>query len=208
MTRLSLPCRALTSARGPASVLSLSFPRKNQAAHANIVALGQFDFVTEWRFVAPIGVVWEIVARPEVWPLWWRGVLQAKLIRQGTDDGHGFVYAYVWRSILPYKLAFNLEVTQIEPQRTLQGKASGEVEGSGRWEFQREGETTVVRYYWNIRLTRFWPALVASMTAPIVRWNHDVVMEWGRRGLMRRLQAENADARVPLANAHDDAGLP
>ncbi len=159
--------------------------------------LGQFHFVTVWHLAAPVEVVWEIIARTEVWPVWWRGVLSARLLRQGADDGSGYLYGYVWRSILPYKLYFEMEVTRVEPCVLLEGVAHGDVVGVGRWTFEREGGGTRVQYNWDIRLTNFWVAMVATLTAPLVRWNHDVVMAWGRHGLERRLAAERAERNVP-----------
>jgi hypothetical protein len=69
------------------------------------------------------------------------------------------------------------------------GKASGELEGTGTWAFEEKDGITYVRYDWQVRTTRWWMNLVAPIARPFFEWNHDVVMEWGRKALEKRLAA-------------------
>lgn len=152
--------------------------------------MGHFEFVTEWYFDAPVAQVWDAILRTDRWPLWWRGVDGVTLIRAGRADGTGFVYHYVMRGALPYRLHFNMEAVAVEPLRTIEGIASGEVEGVGRWQFIAEGAGTRVRYFWNIRLTRTAMRILSVVGRPVFAWNHDVVMRRGGVGLARYLRSQ------------------
>ena len=66
---------------------------------------------------------------------------------------------------------------------------AGELEGEGRWSLRAEGERTVVRYDWQIRTTRWWMNGLAPAARPVFRWNHNVVMHQGGRGLADLLGA-------------------
>lgn len=150
--------------------------------------MGHFEFVTDWYFDAPLPLVWDAILHTDRWPQWWRGVDSVTPVRVGRPDGIGFVYHYVMRGALPYRLHFDMEAVAIEPMRALEGVASGEVEGVGRWQFSAEGTGTHVRYFWYVRLTNRAMRLLSAMGRPLFAWNHDVVMRKGEVGLARYLQ--------------------
>ena len=89
--------------------------------------------------------------------------------------------------MLPYRLTFDMRVTRIEPLVCLEGTASGELEGHGRWSFRKEGAITVVCYDWQVRTTKRWMNLLAPVAQPLFQWNHDAVMNAGGQGLARLL---------------------
>ena len=50
------------------------------------------------------------------------------------------------------------------------------------------GDATEVRYDWQVATTKAWMRLLAPIARPFFDWNHDVIMEWGRQGLVRRTE--------------------
>ena len=100
------------------------------------------------------------------------------------------MHRYTWRSKLPYELAFDMRLTRIEPMSLIEGEAIGELTGKGLWRFTEEGDSTRVRYDWNVKTTKPWMNLLAPVARPIFKWNHDVVMNWGAEGLARKLGVE------------------
>jgi uncharacterized protein YndB with AHSA1/START domain len=149
----------------------------------------EYAFTTIWRIDAPVEKVWDLIYRSETWPEWWRGVERVEELRRGGENGIGSVRRYTWKSRLPYRLSFEMTTVRVEPLKMMEGKAHGELEGTGLWTFTTEGAITVVRYDWNVHTTKPWMNLVAPLARPIFRWNHDVVMRWGGEGLARRLGA-------------------
>ena len=93
-----------------------------------------------------------------------------------------------WKSALPYKLEFDLEIVRIELHRLIEARAFGELDGHGLWQFAQLGPNkTRVQYDWVVRTTKPWMNILAPAARPFFRWNHDVIMGWGEDGLKRRL---------------------
>jgi hypothetical protein len=69
----------------------------------------------------------------------------------------------------------------------LEGRAFGELDGTGLWTLTEDGETTVARYDWQVSTTKKWMNFLAPLARPVFKLNHDVVMSWGARGLEKRL---------------------
>jgi hypothetical protein len=149
--------------------------------------VSDYAFVTQWELGAPLAPVWELIAHPMEWPSWWRGVERVVEIEAGDADGLGSLRRYTWRSRLPYRLSFDMRATRIERHAILEGQASGELSGFGRWTFSETGGLTRVRYEWNVEATKAWMRLLAPVARPAFEWNHDVVMRWGLEGLRARL---------------------
>jgi hypothetical protein len=153
----------------------------------------QFHLVTQWVMAAPPVSVWEALSKPEGWPTWWRAVERVELIEPGDASGLGAYRRFTWRTALPYTIVFNMRTTRIEPLSIIEGRADGELDGTGRWTLSPGGTGTLVRYDWIVEMTRPWMRVLAVLR-PVFAWNHNKVMEWGREGLERRLGAQ---ARSP-----------
>jgi uncharacterized protein YndB with AHSA1/START domain len=149
--------------------------------------MADYTFVTEWRLEAPIEMVWEAILHSEDWPHWWPGVESVMELEPGDAQGIGNRRRYTWKSRLPYRLTFEMRTTRVEPPVALEGRALGELEGNGRWQLSTDGPVTVVRYNWQVQTTKRWMNWLAPLARPLFRWNHDVVMQQGGKGLARRL---------------------
>lgn len=95
--------------------------------------MAEYRFLTTWVLDAERERVWEAIYDSERWPQWWRGVLETERLVEGDQAGVGQVGRYVWKSKLPYKLEFQMRTTRVERPLLLEGEASGELAGSGRW---------------------------------------------------------------------------
>jgi uncharacterized protein YndB with AHSA1/START domain len=138
---------------------------------------------------APREEVFQAIWDSDRWPSWWRGVESVVTLEEGDDEGVGSLGRYVWKSRLPYRLEFDTRITRVERPYTMEGQASGELAGTGRWQlFEEEGVTAAV-YDWNVRTTAPWMNLLAPLARPVFKWNHDVVMRWGGEGIADLLGA-------------------
>lgn len=146
-----------------------------------------YSFTTEWSLAAPLERVWDQIRAPLDWPEWWRGVEEVVEIEKGAPDGLGAVHRSTWKSALPYRLTFDSCVVRVEPLRLYEVRATGQLEGRGVWTFASDGGGTVVRYDWDIVANKRWMEVLAPVARPVFRWNHDVIMRWGREGLLQRL---------------------
>jgi uncharacterized protein YndB with AHSA1/START domain len=150
----------------------------------------EYEFLTTWLLAAPRDRVWDAIYESDAWPRWWRGVIEAEREAPGDETGIGQIGRYVWRSKLPYNLEFRMETTRVERPHLLEGHASGELEGTGRWRLFEDDSSTAVIYEWNVHTTRPWMNLLAPVARPIFAWNHDWVMRNGGIGLASLLGCE------------------
>jgi uncharacterized protein YndB with AHSA1/START domain len=152
------------------------------------LAATRFDLVTEWRLATPIERVWAELANPDAWPQWWRAVRKVELLEGGDPaTGLGARRRFTWGTALPYTLSFDMTATRVEPMSVLEGRASGELDGVGRWTLTSEGNGTYIRYDWMVEITKPWQVMLAPVLRPVFAWNHGIVMGWGHDDLKARL---------------------
>jgi hypothetical protein len=146
-----------------------------------------YRFLTSWLLECERERAWDVLQDTVRWPEWWRGVVSVEELDPGGENHVGGRYKIAWRSRLPYPLAFEFVVDEVEAPTGMSGTASGELEGSGRWRlFELDGVTAVL-YEWHVATTKPWMNLLAPIARPVFAYNHDVVMGWGGEGLAGRL---------------------
>jgi uncharacterized protein YndB with AHSA1/START domain len=151
--------------------------------------MATYEFLTTWLLEADRERVWDAIYESERWPEWWHGVLESEKLKEGDEQGVGQEGRYVWKSKLPYKLEFFMRTTHVDRPHLLQGDASGELTGVGRWRlFEQDGVTAVV-YEWTVETTKGWMNLLTPVARPIFAVNHDYVMRNGGEGLAKLLGA-------------------
>jgi len=150
--------------------------------------VADYRFLTTWLLESPREPVWEAIYDQERWPEWWRGVEEATEVRAGDDqgtgiDGVGSVSRLVWKSLLPYRVEFQVTTTRVEKPFLLEADAVGELSGVGRWRLYEQDGVTAVLYEWNVETTKAWMNLLAPVARPAFEWNHDWVMARGGEGI-------------------------
>lgn len=147
----------------------------------------QYNFITEWKFKASIDEVWNEIRDMDAWPQWWKFVKSVKLIRKGDINDIGSIRRIEWSTALPYSICFKSELTAIEYHKRMEGKAYGDLTGTGIWTFKVDGDITYVTYVWRVVTTQWWMNFLAPFARPLFKWNHDQVMKAGKLGLTIRL---------------------
>src|ERR1700752_4862700 len=97
------------------------------------MATTRFHLVTHWTLPAPPDAVFAALVQPEQWPSWWRAVEKVEMLDAGGADGIGAYRRFTWRTALPYAIAFNMRVTRVVPISVIEGRADGELDGTGCW---------------------------------------------------------------------------
>ena len=153
----------------------------------NQKVMSQYSFVTHWTFNAPVQEVWREIRDMDGWPEWWKYVRKVQLTKHGDANDIGSVRRIVWTTALPYQLTFDLALMSVDHHKRIEGKAFGELTGSGIWTFETDGDITSVRYDWIVSTSKKWMNFLAPVARPIFSWNHDKVMKAAYEGLNRRL---------------------
>ena len=147
------------------------------------MAAADFALVTDWRLDAPPDAVWNAIVRCQDWPSWWPAVRRVETLERGDEIGLGAVRRITWRTALPYELTFDVRTVRVEPLRLIEGRAFGELDGTGIWTLTSDTAGTHVRYDWRVAVARPWMRLAAPLLRPAFAWNHGKVMGWGEQGL-------------------------
>ena len=144
-------------------------------------------FQTVWWTPATVDQVWEALADYATWPTWWRGIENVEVLRSGDESGAGTVLRQWWRSRVPYTLVFDLQMLRIERGKLLDGRASGDLEGSCRWTLIPVNGGTEIRFDVDVRTDRWWMNLPIPLASRVVRASFETIMGWGREGLAQTL---------------------
>ena len=145
--------------------------------------MAEYRLLTIWRIEAPLEEVYTAIHNAPRWPDWWPGVKKVEKVAAGDANGINSILRYVWQGQLPYQMVFEVRATRIEKWVTIEGTVHGDLEGVGRWHFNREDEVSVVRYEWYVRSTRWWMNLIAPFARPLFIRNHGILMRQGAEGL-------------------------
>lgn len=149
-----------------------------------------YHFETVWKIKAPVEQVWNAIYNSDEWPDWWRGMLKVKKIREENAEKTGGIKEYTWGFTLTYQLCFKMETIRYDYLHQLEGRAWGDLEGRGLWTFTEQDGVTTAVYYWNVKTNKKWMNQMAWLLKPVFKFNHDLVMQWGAKGLAKKLHAK------------------
>jgi uncharacterized protein YndB with AHSA1/START domain len=151
--------------------------------------MARYRFLSTWLLDAPAESAWDAIYDTDAWPEWWPGVRRVDELVARGEDGAGGISRFTFRSVLPYDLVFEMRSVRVERPRLLEGTASGELAGVGRWRFFVQDGVTAVVYEWNVETTVRWMNVLAPLGGPLFEWNHDRIMRAGGEGLAKLLGA-------------------
>jgi uncharacterized protein YndB with AHSA1/START domain len=149
--------------------------------------MADYNFLTVWKFDAPLEKVYNAIHNADTYHLWWKGQSPVETIKKGDVLGVGAVKKFRTRSALPYTLTYTGTVLEVEPLKKVVGTTVGELEGRGTWVFEQQNGTAIVKYYWVVKTNSRFMNMLAPVLKPLFEWNHDVVMRWGGQGLAKYL---------------------
>jgi hypothetical protein len=149
----------------------------------------EYHLLTIWHIEAPQAVVYDAIRDSLIWPAWWHGAEKVEQTDCGDPNGLNSIRRYAWRGKLPYPLVFEVRATRITPGTVLEGLATGDLEGLGRWNFSCHGTVSIVEFEWHIHSTRWWMNLLTPIARPFFIRNHAQLMKQGGEGLARLLNS-------------------
>ena len=148
-----------------------------------------YAFRTEW-FVAdatPVEVA-AVFERIADLPRWWPEVyLGVRIVQPGDEHSVGCVADVLTRGLLPYRLCWRMRVVSGTSGRTSVIEASGDLEGSGVWQFRQTADGTRLSYDWHVRARKPLLRYLSSLLHPLFALNHRWAMQTGERALRREV---------------------
>jgi len=144
-----------------------------------------FRFDESWEIPnASIEEVYNVLARGELLPLWWKGVfLETEKLSKGDEPKVGDRVRSRACGFLPYELNYVIETMELEPGRRIVVKTIGDFDG--RWSaFLSSCEGGVhVDMVWEVTVLRPILRLLAPLLRPAFAWNHCWTTSRGEREL-------------------------
>lgn len=156
-----------------------------------------FRFEESWSIPgATPEEVWEVLARGELLPQWWKGVYLEAQSLDGSEPHVGGRVSARARGFLPYHLNFTLEATELVPGRLVAVKTSGDFDGRWRAELSPRNGGTHADLTWEVSVERPILRLLAPLLRPAFAWNHRWTTPRGERGLKEFLAARREAVRA------------
>jgi len=161
----------------------------------------EYRFFTEWRVAGTIEEVTGVLADARALPHWWPAVyLAVDVVEPGGPDGAGAVVDLYTKGWLPYTLRWTLHITEPISRTGFALRASGDLEGTGRWAFTQEGPEVLLTYDWRCHATKPLLRRLGWLLKPAFSANHTWAMRRGEESLrleLRRRRSAGSPAAVP-----------
>jgi hypothetical protein len=166
------------------------------------VASNVFRFDESWTLPhASPHEVWDVLARGELLPQWWRGVyLEAEKLDPGEEPRVGARIRAKARGFLPYRLNFIIEAVELEAGRLVAVKTTGDFDGRWRAALSPVTGGTRADLTWEVAVERPVLRLLAPLLRPAFAWNHRWTTPRGEAGL-RAFLAERRQNGLPVTSA-------
>ena len=155
-----------------------------------------YHFVDKWRVEGDLKEVADIIEDALSLPRWWPSVYFAvKELEPGGEHGIGKVISLRAAGWLPYTLRINFRTFESHYPNGFSMEATGDLEGTGIWNFEQDGPYVNITYDWTIRANKPLVQKLSFLLKPIFRSNHNWTMKRGEESL--KLELMRRRARTP-----------
>ncbi|MBM3578834.1 MAG: hypothetical protein FJX40_14570 [Alphaproteobacteria bacterium] len=154
-----------------------------------------FKFDEGWEIPdAAIEEVYDVLARGELLPQWWKGVyLEAERLTPGETPQIGAKLRAKVRGFLPFTLNFVVEAVELERPRKVAVHTYGDLDGAWRATLTQRGDDVHVALLFEVRIDRPGMRFLAPLLRPLFALNHYWTTPRGEKGLREYLQARRSD---------------
>jgi hypothetical protein len=149
----------------------------------------RFSFFTRWSLGAPVEHVFEVLSPDDQPEGRWRGI-SPKVLQKGDRRGEGRVVCVEFGSPLGIRFRCEVRIVRRRPPSLFELATTGDLEGEGIFRLSPQGARTLVSFDWNARPARGWMNRDLPLLRPLLRWNHDRVMDRYAADLARRAGAD------------------
>nr|AGC72804.1 hypothetical protein [uncultured bacterium A1Q1_fos_485] len=159
--------------------------------------MAQYKFVDHWYIKAPREEVFRYIADARTYPKWWPVYPTVELLREVAPGEIGGKVRLVVKSALGYRLQLEVETVAIDPPHSIKTIATGQLAGTGEWEFRQEGDTTHAIFTWIVASNHPLLNLLEPVAKPLFAWSHNDASRKGHLGLKQLLEQPAPVAQKP-----------
>jgi hypothetical protein len=143
----------------------------------------EYVFRCEWRVPGAPRRVYDVLADVEAYPRWWPQIRLAQ--RLDGDSGQ-----LVCRSLLPYDVTLVMHRDLIDPVAlVLRARLSGDLIGTSQWTVRADGDGSRAIFDERVVVGTSMLRAAGRIVRPALRFNHDLMMRGGERGLRGYLRS-------------------
>jgi hypothetical protein len=143
--------------------------------------MAEYVFRSQWRLPASPSKVYAVLLDVEHYPQWWRQVVGARWL----DDDSGELRC---RSLLPYDLVFVVHREVQDPVRgVLRARLDGDLTGASQWTISASGTGSLAVFDEEVDVHKRLVRAAGRVARPVLRFNHELMMRAGERGLRQLL---------------------
>jgi len=144
--------------------------------------MSSYRFRSEWRLAAAPERVYELLADVETYPKWWPQVRRARRLGDGIGE-------LTCRSLFPYDLTFVMRRVVEDPDGfVLRAELSGDLNGTSQWTIRAAGQDSIAVFDEDVSVGSGKLRAAGRLLRPALRFNHDLMMRAGERGLQESLR--------------------
>jgi hypothetical protein len=145
-------------------------------------------------------MVFDIISDSENLPKWWPAVyLDLKVIQKGDNDGKNKILSVYTKGWLPYTLQWEITSINVSPQKCIEIKANGDLQGNGMWIFLPSSQGTTIIYNWSVNANKPFLKYMSFILKPIFAANHNWAMKQGLKSLELEIRRRKGEENVPQA---------
>ncbi|RMG26269.1 MAG: polyketide cyclase [Bacteroidetes bacterium] len=162
------------------------------------MAAPDYHFTTHWRVKGHIEDVARLIQHPLDLPFWWPAVYLDVQKEEQHGQSRYHLYTKGW---LPYTIRWSFVRTLEDFPHRFHIRASGDLEGEGKWELRQSGEMVEVRYDWQIQANKPLFRYFSFLLKPLFSFNHHWAMRKGEESIqleLQRLRQGWSRAEAPL----------
>lgn len=146
----------------------------------------RYRFRNSWELPAPGRRVYQVLADPRSYPVWWPEVREVRQLSGSSGE-------LTFRSVLPYQLAVVATEARQDPGAgVLEAWLDGDLEGLTRWTVTSAGPGRAVAVFdEDVVVRKPLMRLLGLPARPAFRANHALMMRHGRSGLAHYLSVHD-----------------
>lgn len=177
----------LKKLRSLGSALSAHYSFTSSKAREMVTRSHQYHFRSQWAVDGSVEDVAEIFLDSRSLPCWWPQFHDTWVIEPGDSRAQGRVFRVVTKGWLPYKLRFQLQVTDVEYPGSFRVESTGDFQGVGTGTLRQHGGFVTVDWDWQITVGKPLLKFGSPFLKRLLTNNHYWLMRRGERQLRRLL---------------------
>jgi hypothetical protein len=152
--------------------------------------VGHFDirYETSVDFPAPAAFVWDSLKRVDLFESWWQWIDDVRLDGEALTEGS--TISFVIDPPIPYKMAIACLVTAATEGEHLEGRITGDLDGTAFFTLSEDGDGSRVRVGWDVEITSPGIRPVIRVAKPLLEWAQGWAVQVALRGFRRYLKEQ------------------